>query len=64
LYFQHSHNILSSFFSSPSEIITRDEVRSKIEALDSAGVNMVGADLVVACWRDPAFQQRLVDDGE
>ena len=39
-------------------------MRQKIEWLDSVGVKMVGADLVVKCWRDPAFQERLVKDGK
>ena len=44
--------------------ITQAELHRAVEALESAGVNMKAADLVVYAWKDPAFKQRLLTDGK
>ncbi len=44
------------------DLATRDEVRSMIEYLDSAGTNLLGRDLIVKAWTDPNFEERLLKD--
>ncbi len=43
-------------------IFTADEVRSAVEAMD-ARTPENGAKLVARAWTDPAFKQRLLEDG-
>ena len=43
-------------------IITEDEVRSMCERMDTAGMQLMGAELVVQAWLDPSFQERLLED--
>ena len=45
-------------------IVTPAEIHRTIETLEMAGVNMRAADLVVYAWKDPAFKERLIKDGE
>lgn len=46
------------------EIVTQAEIHRTIEALETAGITMKGADLVVHAWKDPAFRERLIADGK
>lgn len=43
-------------------IVTADAIRSAIEAMDGR-TPALGARVVVRAWRDPAFKQRLLDNG-
>ena len=45
------------------ELVTREEIRSTIEALETAGVEMHGARLIARAWVDDAFKARLLEDG-
>lgn len=44
------------------QLIGRDEIRRQIEVLDSR-TPALGATVVARAWVDPAFRQRLLDDG-
>lgn len=44
------------------DIVTRDEIRSMVQALDDAGTDLRGATLVVKAWMDPSFKERLLKD--
>lgn len=44
------------------ELVTKNEVRTMIEYLDSAGMNLLGRELIVKAWTDPDFEKRLLDD--
>jgi nitrile hydratase len=43
-------------------IVTRDEVRVMVQALDDAGTSLKGATFVVEAWMDPSFKERLLKD--
>jgi nitrile hydratase alpha subunit len=43
-------------------ILTADEIREAIERMDARGPHL-GAKLVARAWVDPAFKQRLLEDG-
>eukprot|EP00884_Botryococcus_braunii_P017655 jgi/Botrbrau1/4573/Bobra.60_2s0059.1 len=43
-------------------IVTGDEVRTAVEAMDAKGGMRYGARLVARAWRDPSFKQRLLAD--
>lgn len=44
------------------EMISRDEIRRMMEALDTAGRKLNGATLVVKAWMDPQFKERLLQN--
>jgi nitrile hydratase subunit alpha len=44
------------------KIVTADDIRENLEFLDSRGVHL-GAKIVAKAWTDPAYKQRLMDDG-
>ncbi|RYG70205.1 nitrile hydratase subunit beta [archaeon] len=43
-------------------VTTYDEVHSTVERLEKGHARVLGADLVVRAWKDPAFKQRLIAD--
>lgn len=43
-------------------IVTGEEVRKAVEAMDAKGGMRYGARLVARAWLDPAFQDRLLKD--
>jgi hypothetical protein len=45
------------------EIVTADQIQKTIDNLQNATQNMLGAELVVRAWKDPAFKARLLQDG-
>lgn len=44
------------------DIVAADDVRLMCERMDTAGMNLDGATLVVNAWVDPSYRARLVDD--
>lgn len=44
------------------EIVTANEIREMSERMDTAGVRLDGAQLIVQAWLDPEFRQRLLHD--
>jgi len=42
---------------------TADEVRAMIERIDMKSTGVLGARVVARAWSDPAFKDRLLDDG-
>ena len=44
------------------ELASRDEIRSMIESLESAGRNLTGRTLIVKAWMDPTFEEHLLND--
>ena len=44
------------------ELASRDEIRSMIENLESAGRNLTGRTLIVKAWMDPTFEEHLLAD--
>jgi len=45
-------------------VITQQEILTIISNLENAGAKMLGMELVVKAWLDPAFKRRLVEDGK
>jgi hypothetical protein len=45
-------------------VVTPAELHKSVEALETANVSLRAADLVVRAWKDAAFKERLVKDGE
>ena len=43
-------------------LVSKDEIRSMVEALDTAGKTLKGATLVVKAWVDSDFKDRLLND--
>lgn len=43
-------------------VVTSDEIRSQLEFMDSRGEEL-GAKIVAKAWIDPAYKERLLDDG-
>ena len=43
-------------------VVTPEQIRTQLEFMDSRGP-AVGAEIVAKAWTDPAFKQRLMDDG-
>jgi nitrile hydratase len=43
-------------------LVSKDEIRSMVEALDTAGKTLKGATLVVKAWVDSGFKDRLLKD--
>jgi nitrile hydratase len=44
------------------KLVSRDELRTMVEALEKSAASLTGATLVVKAWTDPGFRQRLLDD--
>lgn len=44
------------------QIVTAKEIREMSERMDTAGVRLDGAQLIVQAWLDPEFRQRLLQD--
>ena len=43
-------------------VVTPEQIRTQLEFMDSRGP-AVGAEIVARAWTDPAFKQRLMEDG-
>ena len=43
-------------------VVTADEIRENLEFMDSRGTHL-GAKVVAKAWTDPAFKNRLMEDG-
>lgn len=45
------------------KLLTAEEVRQQIERMEAPGIHL-GARIVARAWTDPAFKQRLLEDGK
>ncbi|MDE0385795.1 MAG: nitrile hydratase subunit alpha [Defluviicoccus sp.] len=43
-------------------VVTPEQIRTQLEFMDSRGP-AVGAEIIAKAWTDPAFRERLLDDG-
>ena len=44
-------------------LVSAEQLRTTMEGLETAGMRLYGASLVVAAWKDSGFKQRLLADG-